>query len=536
MAVRIPPTATVLWRVSIEAAVQVTVALTLIVISVTERRETLLAAAAGAAAIAGSYLVTGWTPSFVVRPIDQTVVNLTPGPIVTLAIETLGDAGHLIHIALAFAVAVGLFGAVAFAGLRLAARTDRRAVGAAIAGGGSWLLAAGLTGVSTGALGAAIPAAAVVGAGWLPPSATPSGGDTGAARDAPAVIDAVRRRTLGVVAGALGFVAATAVARRLAGSTDEPLPDAPQSEGATARLQEVEAASLELESDDLHGMVSPIGEFYNVDIAEFDPEVTADEWALTFTGETGSERTVTFDELIDRPVEHRAVTLRCVGEDLNGRKLDNAVWTGTPIRPLLESVDPEGDCDCAMLRGEDGYYVQFPVEVLAEGFLAWGMNGKELPTSHGHPVRVLIPGHWGETNVKWLSEIELLNVEEEGYWEERGWEGTGEVTTVAKLWDEGITELGDGRIELAGHAYAGTPGVERVEVSTDGGDSWADAELSDPLPDADIWRQWRHVFEPDGEREVVVRAVDGAGTRQTSEASGPVPSGASGWVRRTVGE
>ncbi|TKX83218.1 molybdopterin-binding oxidoreductase, partial [Halorubrum sp. SS5] len=124
--------------------------------------------------------------------------------------------------------------------------------------------------------------------------------------------------------------------------------------------------------------------------------------SLTFTGETGNERTVDFDELTERPVEHRAITLRCVGEDLNGRKLDNAVWTGTPIRPLLESVDPQGECNCAMLRGEDGYYVQFPVDVLAEGFLAWGMNSKELPTSHGHPVRVLIPGHWGETNVKWL--------------------------------------------------------------------------------------------------------------------------------------
>ncbi|PHQ45480.1 hypothetical protein DJ68_12580 [Halorubrum sp. C3] len=55
-------------------------------------------------------------------------------------------------------------------------------------------------------------------------------------------------------------------------------------------------------------------------------------------------------------------------------------------------------------------------------------------------------------------------------------------------------------------------------------------------PDADVWRQWRHAFEPAGEHEVVVRAVDGEGTRQTSEASGPVPSGASGWVRRTVGE
>jgi DMSO/TMAO reductase YedYZ molybdopterin-dependent catalytic subunit len=513
-------------------------------IDVTEQRNALLAAAAGTAAVAGSYLVTGWSPAFVVRPIDQAIVNLTPGPIVTFAIETVGDAGHLIHIAMAFAAVVGLFGAVALGGLKLSARTDRALVGAAATALVSWPVAAGLTGDPTQAVGVAIPAAAVVAVGGLPPlpaaespasSAAASGDDSPVAGAPAGAVDAVRRRTLGAVAGAIGFAAAAVVGRRSLGGDDETLADAPRSEGATERLEALDSASLAVESDELLGMVSPIGEFYNVDIAEFDPEVTATEWSLTFTGETGSERTVTFDELIDRPVEHRAVTLRCVGEDLNGRKLDNAVWTGTPIRPLLESVDPQGDCDCAMLRGEDGYYVQFPVDVLAEGFLAWGMNGKDLPTGHGHPVRVLIPGHWGETNVKWLSEIELLNVEEDGYWEERGWEGTGEVKTVAKLWDEGITELDDGRIELAGHAYAGTRGIERVEVSTDGGDSWTDAVLSDPLPDADVWRQWRHVFDPDGTHEVVVRAVDGEGNRQIRERSDPSPTGSSGWVRRTVG-
>ena len=516
-------------------------------INVIDRRNALLAGASGAAAVAGSYLVTGWSPSFVARPVDQAIVNLTPGPIVTFMIETVGDAGHLVHIAMALAALIGLFGAVAFGGLRLAERAERSFVGAAAAGAGSWLLAAGLTGAPTQALGVALPVAAVVAAGELTPGADSAaatgaaptggsavGGDLSGGSESPGTVDAVRRRTLGTVAAALGFVAAAVIGRRTLASGDDPLPPAPRSEGVEARINEVESAALTVENDALHGMVSPIGEFYNVDIAEFDPEVTAEEWSLTFTGETGAERTLTFDELIDRPAEHRAITLRCVGEDLNGRKLDNAVWTGTPIRPLLESVDPQGDCNCAMLRGEDGYYVQFPVDVLADGFLAWGMNGSELPSGHGHPVRVLIPGHWGETNVKWLSEIELLNVEEDGYWEERGWEGTGEVNTVAKLWDEGITERSDGRIELAGHAYAGTRGVDRVEVSTDGGDSWTDATLSDPLPDADVWRQWRHVFDPDGSHEVVVRAVDGEGTLQTEEPSGSVPSGAAGWVRRTV--
>jgi DMSO/TMAO reductase YedYZ molybdopterin-dependent catalytic subunit len=160
------------------------------------------------------------------------------------------------------------------------------------------------------------------------------------------------------------------------------------------------------------------------------------------------------------------------------------------------------------------------------------MNGQSLPQSHGHPVRVLVPGHWGETNVKWLSEIELLDEEMDGYWEQRGWHGTGPVNTVAKLWS--TTVLENGNTELAGHAYAGTRGIDRVEVSVDGGDTWTDAELSEPLPGDDVWRQWRHEFEPEGTHDVVVRAVDGEGTLQTEERSDSFPRGATGWVTETV--
>jgi DMSO/TMAO reductase YedYZ molybdopterin-dependent catalytic subunit len=143
-----------------------------------------------------------------------------------------------------------------------------------------------------------------------------------------------------------------------------------------------------------------------------------------------------------------------------------------------------------------------------------------------------VPGHWGETNVKWLAEIELLDEAVDGYWEQRGWHGTGPVNTVAKLWSESM--LDNGHIEVAGHAYAGTRGVDAVEVSVDGGDTWRDAELSEPLPGEDVWRQWRFEFEPRASQEVVVRAIDGDGAVQAEERSEAFPSGATGWVSKTV--
>ncbi|WP_435066689.1 molybdopterin-dependent oxidoreductase [Haloplanus sp. C73] len=476
------------------------------------------AALAGVSGVAGSYLAAGYSPAFILAPIDAAVVRTTPGVVVAWIITNIGEEGHLLHIGLSAAIAMALFGVIAGLGQLAADRLDRGLVGPGLAGALSWGVTTILTSQPMFSLGAAVPVALLTLLGSGSRSTTQH--------------DSSRRDALVSIASALGFVAVAGGAGLFRNQTSTTDGDIERPAAVTQRLSQAEEYSLDIASDNLPSLVSEIGQFYNVDIAEFDPEVPDEDWSLSFTGAVGSERTITFEELRERPVEHRYVTLRCVGESINGRKMDTAVWTGTPLKPLLEEVDPEGDCGCAMLHAADDYFVQFPVEALDDAFLAWKMNGRPLPTAHGHPVRVLVPGHWGETNVKWLSEIELLETEMDGYWEQRGWHGTGPVNTVTKLWAD--TRLEDGRIEVAGHAYAGTRGIERVEVSTDGGDTWTDAELSRRLPGEDVWRQWRHVYQPDGDHEVVVRAVDGEGTLQPQERSDSFPSGATGWVSKDI--
>jgi DMSO/TMAO reductase YedYZ molybdopterin-dependent catalytic subunit len=488
------------------------------------RTQAVFALLAGLTGVAGSFAAAGYTRQFVVAPIDAAVVRQTPGRIVAIVIETVGDAGHLLHIALSVGIAVGLFAGASLVGFVIARRVGYPLVGAGLAGILAWTIATGVTAEPVLAGAAAAPVAILTAVGATPQST--------------ATVDSSRRRTLVSGVGALGFLGAAGVlGRSRSGDTGGSAAGSEATESIPSpevqeRLRQADEQGLDIAGDDVPGLVTPIGDFYNVDINQFDPEVPADDWSMSITGEVGEELTVTYDELTEMPVEHRYVTLRCVGEGLNGRKMDTAVWTGTPIKPLLDAADPEGECGCVMLRAEDDYFVQFPVEALEDGLLAWEMNGQPLPESHGHPVRVLVPGHWGETNVKWLSEIELLDEAVDGYWEKRGWHGTGPVNTVAKLWD--TTELDDGRMEVAGHAYAGTRGVDRVEVSVDGGDTWTDAALSEPLPGDDVWRQWRHAFDPAGASEVVVRAVDGEGTVQPSESSEAFPSGATGWVRQSV--
>ena len=482
------------------------------------RTHLLFAFLAGITGVAGSYAVAGYTRRFLVAPIDALVVQVTPGAIVAYVIQTIGDEGHLLHIALSVAIATGLLAVAALVGFLAAERLGHALLGVALAGVLAWGLAAVATADPLYALGAAVPVALFTAVG----SAGGTAGET----------DPARRRVIASGAGALAFLGLSVGLGQLASDREGATGEGGVIDPAVETIF-ADAADRELDiAGDAPGLVSTFEEFYNVDIASFDPDVSADDWSLTLTGQVGEDVTITFEELTDMPTERRHTTLRCVGEELNGRKMDNAVWTGTPIAPLLEQADPGGECNCAMLRAADDYFVQFPVEALENGFLAWGMNGRPLPQSHGHPVRVLIPGHWGETNVKWLEEIELLDEAMDGYWEQRGWHGTGPVNTVAKLWSD--TMLDDGTLEVAGHAYAGTRGIETVEVSVDGGDTWHDADLSEPLPGDDVWRQWRYVFEPEGTHEVVVRAIDGEGTLQPADEAGAYPSGASGWVSKTV--
>jgi DMSO/TMAO reductase YedYZ molybdopterin-dependent catalytic subunit len=472
------------------------------------------AVAAAVAALAASYAVAGTSPSFVGAPIAALVVAATPDVVVQYSITLLGDAGKLLGLATALVLTACLLAAAARLGPRLAG--DYPGGDGLLSGLVVATVAAAITGAPVASVAAGAAAAVVVAA----PHAVPE-----RRRDPDG-----RRELLAAVGTALGAgmlgVAAGATRTGDGGGAAPGDETNPESE-VGQKLAMAEDRSLDV--DGLEGLVS--SSFYTVDIAQFDPKVDTSDWELSVTGAVESEQTYDFDDVREREWDHRFETLRCVGEDLNGHKCDNALWTGIPIWDLVEAADPQGEH--VMLRAEDDFFEEFPLAAMEDGMLAVAMNGEPLPREHGAPARALIPGHWGEINVKWINEIEVLDQEMDGYWENRGWHGTGPVNTVAKLWV--VNHLDDGRVAVAGHAYAGTRGVDRVEVSTDGGDTWTDAELSEELPGDDVWRQWAHRYDPpDAGHEVVVRAVDGDGNLQPQERSGAFPSGPTGWVSKTV--
>jgi DMSO/TMAO reductase YedYZ molybdopterin-dependent catalytic subunit len=168
-------------------------------------------------------------------------------------------------------------------------------------------------------------------------------------------------------------------------------------------------------------------------------------------------------------------------------------------------------------------------------WIAVGMNDHVLPRAHGFPARVLSVGTYGMKNPKWLTGIEVVDRPYQGYWEQRGWSKQAVVKTEARI---DVPQGGDrvvGSLAVAGIAFAGDRGISRVGVSTDGGRTWADAELKPALSDV-TWRLWRIPWTPEnrGTVEIAVRAYDGAGRVQTKANAAPHPDGASGYDAITV--
>jgi len=498
------------------------------------RRDAATAFAAGVAGVSGSFAIAGRTPEFVAAPVSALVVDLTPGVVMTTVIRTLGDWGHRLAFGVAMLLTVGLLAGLSLAAIRLGTRSEVPYTAVAAGGTFGWLLAVVSTGAPERSLAVAVPLAATLAVaerGWA------------VGRESRRSRVSTSRRTVVAALGSLAGFAGVAAYRGASITGFEPGPIADVTDPET----QAEADDLLARADEqslgisgLSGLVTSNEEFYEVDINNVNPNPSDGKWTLSVTGEVERDVAVDFEALSGMAaVENRFVTLRCVGEPLNGEKMDTALWTGVPVSELLDraGTDASENC-CVLVRAVDGYYQEFPLSALEDSLLAFGMNGRRVPRGHGYPVRLLVPGHWGEINVKWVTEIEVLNEEQEGYWEKRGWHGTGPVNTVAKL--HAVNRLGDGdsggaRVEVAGHAYAGTRGIQTVEVSTDGGETWNEAALSDPLPGEDVWRQWRYEWAADpGEHDVVVRATDGEGDLQPREFSQPYPSGATGWVSRTV--
>ncbi|MFB6254030.1 MAG: molybdopterin-dependent oxidoreductase [Halobacteriaceae archaeon] len=472
--------------------------------------------------LAGSFAFVGPTTDFIVTPINSLVVRITPGYIVIKMIQLFGKMSELLAFVLSSLIVLCLLWLSTIVGIHIGKKSGDwfgTLLGPYFI---SWGVTVFITKSPLTALAVACPLAITVGIFGLRHRTS---------QQDQSVSDH-RRKFLKIGMGLLGTVGISGwIGLRNTRLKTSPLTVISPQERKTIeqRLQSAQRQSFDI--DGIPGLVSSIDNYYEVDINTVNPNVSVNDWSLTITGAVEHEEQYRYEDLTRLDPEHRFITLRCVGDPLNGQLMDNALWTGIPLMPLIEEANPAGTH--VMMEAVDGYYVEFPLEAMKGSFLAYGMNGRVLPWNHGYPVRAHILGHWGEVNVKWVHKIKVLKKAKLGYWERRGWHGTGPVNTIAKLWT--VNHLSSGGIQIGGHAYAGTRGIDQVEVSIDGGNSWNKAELTPSLSGADTWRQWKYEWIPTNDQlTIIVRAIDGKGNLQPRQRSQPYPSGATGWVRRQI--
>lgn len=286
--------------------------------------------------------------------------------------------------------------------------------------------------------------------------------------------------------------------------------------------------------------VTPNADFYRVDTALVIPKVDATTWRMKIHGKGVSRPLMfTFDDLLQRELIERDITLTCVSNEVGGPYVGNARWIGVRLGDLLKEagVRPPsrgGAADQLVARSVDGMTIGTPVEDIMDGrdaMLALGMNGEPLPFAHGFPVRMVVPGLYGYVSAcKWLRDLELTTFAAyDSYWVKRSWAQKAPVKTSSRIdTPKPFARPKAGTVMIAGVAWAQHRGIDRVEVRIDEG-SWRPADLA-AQDTADTWRQWSLPWKATpGGHTLTVRATDRSGQVQTEQRVPTIPDGASGW-------
>lgn len=331
--------------------------------------------------------------------------------------------------------------------------------------------------------------------------------------------DPSRRGVLGLAAvAAAGLVAGRA-------SAQEPAPAPPVPEDATKALGRGITANAERSQfeplsisptgivtgtafaplQSFHGSITPTDvqfQRHHAGIAQLDPA----RWKLLVHGLVERSIVLTLDDLKRFPSVTRVHFLECAG---NGRKafrerlpdltpqtidgqMNNVEWTGVELRRVLAEVGPSADARWLLAEAGDAALLarSLPIEkALDDALLVYAANGEALRPAHGYPVRLLLPGWEANMSIKWLRRLELtseptMTKDETAKYTDplpgdraRSMSWVIDAKSIITSPSHPMRLSGPGSWPISGLAWSGRGRLAKVEVSVDGGKSWADAEL-----------------------------------------------------------
>ncbi|MGH9855363.1 MAG: molybdopterin-dependent oxidoreductase [Blastocatellia bacterium] len=284
-------------------------------------------------------------------------------------------------------------------------------------------------------------------------------------------------------------------------------------------------------------------------------KVNPDEWKLTVDGEVERPITLTLDELKRMPKATVTVTLECAG---NGRAfydppvagiqwekgaVGTARWSGARLADVLKKAGVKPAGKYVALNGADkpvgkmpDFIRNVPIEkaLHPDTVLAYEMNGEPLPPLHGFPLRAVVPGWEGAYAVKWLTHVQLIDKEHEGFFVKTAYRYPNRRVAPGEAVDpkdmvpltglvvksfinsplDGV-KFKPGKVRLTGFAWAGESNITKVDVSMDNGSSWLPAKLGKER-ERYAWQSFEYEFNlaQPGSYLLMSRATDDKGNVQ----------------------
>ncbi|HLE55353.1 MAG TPA: molybdopterin-dependent oxidoreductase [Thermoplasmata archaeon] len=279
--------------------------------------------------------------------------------------------------------------------------------------------------------------------------------------------------------------------------------------------------------------VTPTGEFYVVTKNVLDPKVEPTGWRLTVGGLVASPLTLSLADLQGRMQTQEFATMECVSNEVGGNLIGTAKWSGLRLADLLAEAGVQPGADWVQFSCADGYTVAIPLVKAMEPatLLVLAMNDAPLHDQHGAPARILVPGKYGMFSAKWVTQIRLVQGEFKGFWQDKGWTNDGRIRTTAIIATPAADSVVASPVTIGGVALSDAQGISKVEVSTDGGSTWSEAQLHDPKDPLLTWRLWTFSWTPPGAGafRIRARATDGPGNPQDPAVAPPYPNGSSGY-------
>lgn len=268
-------------------------------------------------------------------------------------------------------------------------------------------------------------------------------------------------------------------------------------------------------------LLTPVSDFY---VQQFQsvPQVNAAAWQLTLDGLVNQPMTLDYAAVLSLPRGEWMRTLECIGNPVGGNQIGNAHWAGFWLADLLARVGPQAAAKRVRFEAADGYETSVALDwiMVPDVLMAYEMNGEPLTPAHGFPLRILMPGLYGQKMPKWITRMEFIaDAGHLGYWEERGWSNVAAVKTNSQIMSPThISRLPLTGTLIYGVAYGGNRAITRVEIGIEparGETVWHEAELL-AGPSSQVWTQFYFQWTPAEPTSytLYVRASDSDGFTQ----------------------